>query len=717
MSRGRSGCISELVHGWLKFAATLASVAVCALTSAAQVPLSKLNAGPEAPLYVTYAAPLSRSEYLVDEGYHLNYYTPAEGVKYATDTAGDFGMAWRLGRMTALVTKDFYRRPVIRRSYTDIVEVEYWPFTTIEVREMFVVYSSRLALLDVRVTNHARELQEVTSYVCYQNADTVRVAQLPASRHVLFQHTEPPERWSETPPPKYDKNLRDIILLSQPADSFEGFPENILMSDLAAHNVLSGQMPGEPHALALAMKLSIAPGNTSHLRIVRGVQPAFEEPARLLETAENLQGLALEPLLTESEAQYKHVPRLALPNKDWELAYWSAFNLVRQQMLPPEGEAHHNYYVFSREPTWSWGHDGQVFHESLSMLAYAFMDAPSAMESQRVFIERQAPSGYIGYRVGPYVNRTFPHDGEETSSAPFFSWTNWEIYQVSRDRAFLEEAYRSGTAYANYMLQTREKDHDGFLVWGGDAVLECVRDFRGVIWDALGGTPESPKRVKALDLTTMMVMESRSLANMAAALGKPGEAREWSLRADRMAALIRTRMWDAQDGFFYNLARDTGTFATKDGVSLKRKEIIGYLPMWAGVATNEQAARLVQHLKDPASFWRRFGVPTLAADDPFYDPFVTRCCQWNGAVWLLWDYLVFRGLLNYGYRKEAEELLQRVMEGVLFQLRTMHRFWESYSPDYTQLNSPKNYLWDCILARMMIDLYGPSGTAGKRSKK
>ena len=51
-----------------------------------------------------------------------------------------------------------------------------------------------------------------------------------------------------------------------------------------------------------------------------------------------------------------------------------ALGLARQCMLPAEGRARYNYYVFSREPTWGWGHDGQVFHESLSMLPYALFD-------------------------------------------------------------------------------------------------------------------------------------------------------------------------------------------------------------------------------------------------------------------------------------------------------------------------------------------------------
>ena len=163
------------------------------------------------------------------------------------------------------------------------------------------------------------------------------------------------------------------------------------------------------------------------------------------------------------------------------------------------------------------------------------------------------------------------------------------------------------------MLRTRDKDHDGFLVWGGNSMLENVRDELDVIWQLFGDKTDSPSRVKALDLMCMMVKEERSLAAMASQLGLADEARDWNSKADAMSDLIRTRMWDEQSGYFYNLSRDTGTMMTADGISLKRPEIITFLPLWAGVATKQQAARLVANLTDPKTFWRRFGVPTLAA--------------------------------------------------------------------------------------------------------
>ncbi len=688
----------------------LCLVLLAGCAAAQEIPLSNLNATADDALYTTYAAPMSRSEYFVDEGYHLNYYSPSEGMKYTTDYSGEFALGWRLNKLTAIATKDFYKKPVIHRSYTDIAETEYWPFTTIEVRETFVVYSSRLAVVEVKVTNHANSPQDLQMYAYYQNSEPVSDVEFREGQYALFKHVQDPKTYFESPQPKYDKNRRDLFMLSEKADTWGGYREDDMIREITNRDFLNGLTYGQVRGIVLSKRWTISPGETRTIRVIRGVQQWQDDPAALVSSAKKLAGEPIAPLIAQSEAQYKRIPLIAVQNRDWLLAYWSAFSLVRQQMMPAEGESKHNYYVFSREPTWSWGHEGQVFHESLSMLTYAFMDPASAEESQRVYFDRQRADGYIAYRIGPYVTKTFPYNGEDTTSAPFFAWENWEIYQLSRDKEFLQQAYQSSAAFANYVLRTRDKDHDGFLVWGGNSMLENVRDELDVIWQLFGDKTDSPSRVKALDLMCMMVKEERSLSAMARELGKFEEAKAWGMKADQLTTLIRTRMWDEESGNFYNLSRDTGKMITGDGISLKRPEIITFLPLWAGVATKEQAARLVKNLKDEKTFWRRFGVPTLSAADSYYDPYITKCCQWNGAVWLLWDYMVFRGLMDYGYRADAEELVKRNMDAVTYQLKSNHRFWESFSPDYTQLNSPKNYLWDSIIARMMIDLYGPSSS-------
>ena len=208
-----------------------------------------------------------------------------------------------------------------------------------------------------------------------------------------------------------------------------------------------------------------------------------------------------------------------------------------------------------------------------------------------------------------------------------------------------------------------------------------------------------------LDLTAEMANEMYYLREMARELGDTAGVREWSSKFDRTARLINQHMWDPQDKFYYNVGMTDDSF-TFEGRSLRRKELIGFLPMWAHVATKDQARELVKHLTNQKSFWRRFGVPTLAADDPHYTPFVDGCCRWNGPVWLLWDYMVMRGLSNYGYTDLARSVGQKMMDAVSLQLSINHRFWESYSPDFPVQESPSNYIWDAIMAKVLLEMYG-----------
>jgi glycogen debranching enzyme len=208
--------------------------------------------------------------------------------------------------------------------------------------------------------------------------------------------------------------------------------------------------------------------------------------------------------------------------------------------------------------------------------------------------------------------------------------------------------------------------------------------------------------LECLDLTLMMVKEAKSLARMAQILGKPSDAKRWSDFADTTSKLVNTRLWDDSTGFYYSVNRTDHTFKflTRD---LRRQEIIGFLALWAGVAPKDRAEKLHQALTDTTRFWRRYGVPTLSASDEWYNPNVDYCCKWNGPVWLLWDYLVYDGLRQYGYRETARQLAQKMVKAAEVQLSKNHNFWESYSPDNEVLNCPSNYIWDAILAKLLID--------------
>ena len=475
---------------------------------------------------------------------------------------------------------------------------------------------------------------------------------------------------------------------------------NIEGSDFLTDIKYPGQVKGDARDLARVIsawkKYTIEPGATEHFRMVRGVHRPEVNRDTVFAAAARLMDEDLTKYQRANESLYSRIPDPGISDPDLTMLYWSAFSLMRQVMLPPEGKCGFNYYVFSREPQWGWGHGGQVFHESLTMLAYALMDPVSAMNSQRVYRERQHADGYINYRTGPYLDETIPHNNQLTSSAPWYAWQNWEVYGITRDKTFLAEMYESSSKFYRYYTGSRDSDGDGLCEWGGHAVLESVRDARVAVWDEVAW----PSEFEALDANAMLVMEAKALARMARELGREGEARDWQRDADERSRRINATFWDEEAGFYFQVDKKDNDFTYAKPNDLKREEMIGFLPLWAGIADSARAARLVKKLTDPAKFWRRYGVPGLAADDSYYNP----KGYWNGPVWVEWMYLIEHGLLQYGYKAEARELVKRVAEGMIEQLKTDHNLWEFYSPDDAWAGYHKTYIWAGIITRMMRDL-------------
>ncbi len=119
-----------------------------------------------------------------------------------------------------------------------------------------------------------------------------------------------------------------------------------------------------------------------------------------------------------------------------------------------------------------------------------------------------------------------------------------------------------------------------------------------------------------------------------------------------------------------------------EGRPIPVKYVGTFTPLWAAVATTEQARRLVkEHLLNPAEFWRPFPLPALAADEPGYSEGYlpgesTGCCTWRANTWVPTNYMAFQGLRAYGFDGVAAELAQRT-----FTLFERGRFCEYYTSE------------------------------------
>lgn len=651
------------------------------------------------PVYTVYAAPPERTTYLCDQGYQLLWNDESSGIAFFSAAGPGFGMAFQTEDRLIYKVGELYEEPVITTTLSDAAELSFRPLTDLKVNLFFAVYSSRAALAEYRLENTGDRPLSVTlhPFLFFPSTDTTVRIRKTGAETFGFPLYKPRDSWLQQHQiPLAERfncrwSLSGITTGSGKVFARKIPPDIYNEEAELLEPLISSWLPLYKNSAALQgvlrhRSVTLSPGDVTRIRMVIEVNPEIstQNPGFHTETGA-LHNLSLQELVIRSRAAYRAIPHRDFADNDHKLLYLSAFSLMRQCMMPPEGACHYPYYVFSREPRWGWGYGGQVFHESLTMPFYALMDAKGAMNSQRVFMERQRSDGYINYRTGPYLDETIETNGMSTTSAPWFSYTNMEIYNITRDRAFLDESYLSGKKLYDFFITRRDSNQNGLCEWGGHAELESVRDARVAVWDLVGRA----SNFEGPDLNSMLVMEARSLSEMAHELGKTDEAAEWRSRAQTLKEKIDSRMWDPATNFYYNINRNDQTFTFRNENDLKIMEIIGFLPLWAGIPDSNRAASLVSMLTDSTLFWRRFGIPSLTASHPYYCPIG----YWNGPVWVQWNYLIYRGLLNYGYHSEANQLAARVIDNMIYHLRKDHTFWEFYSADDRQAGWNRSYIW------------------------
>jgi hypothetical protein len=170
------------------------------------------------------------------------------------------------------------------------------------------------------------------------------------------------------------------------------------------------------------------------------------------------------------------------------------------------------------------------------------------------------------------------------------------------------------------------------------------------------------------DLNSFLYLEYLAMARIAKAKGKSADEAAFELAAAQKKEAIQRLLWDETDGFYYD--HDVRT-----GKQIRIKSVAGFMPLWAGIATEQQAKRLVEHLTNPKEFWTPYPVPSYARSErnytqhhvppPLLDPYYgldDGHSNWLGGVWGHTNYFIVHGLQHYGFDREARTIAQKSYE-------------------------------------------------------
>jgi putative isomerase len=326
-------------------------------------------------------------------------------------------------------------------------------------------------------------------------------------------------------------------------------------------------------------------------------------------------------------------PVLEQYQKQYYFAWWvmraglisTRFYTTREAMTPSK-----MHYV----GVWQWD---AYFHA----LAYRYVDMQLAYDQLRIQLDHQTEDGMIPDAIhdeGVVTHLTFPVEADVTKP-PLIAWTAWKLHQHQADIEFLNEVYGPIVRWNEWWFQKNDQDQNGLCEYQ-HPYSSGLDD--SPLWDE--GTPvESP------DLNTYLYLQQEALAKIAQAIGEPEEARMWLERADAILKRMIQSTWDSDSGYFW---------AKRNGKIINVRTPFNLFPMITGRMPPEINQRLIAHLTDPSQFWPRFPVPSVALNDPHYNPNQ----MWRGPTWINVNYLLIEGLQRSGFNDLARELRSKTLE-------------------------------------------------------
>lgn len=228
-----------------------------------------------------------------------------------------------------------------------------------------------------------------------------------------------------------------------------------------------------------------------------------------------------------------------------------------------------------------------------------------------------------------------------------------------------------------------------------------------------------PGSTASVLLNSLLYRELLGHGELLERLGDPASANRRRVQAQDLADAMHAHLWDERDGTFYSadLALrpvDPGDWLhrgaprTWSSLLLRIDSWSSFLPMWAGAASSEQAERMRARARDPRTFAAAYGIRSLSRLEKMYDLRASNNpSNWLGPVWGITNYLVFRGLVRYGFDDDARQLAEQTVRLFGRDLETSGALHEFYHPDTGEPIMTRGFQnWNFLVLNMIAWLDG-----------
>lgn len=279
-----------------------------------------------------------------------------------------------------------------------------------------------------------------------------------------------------------------------------------------------------------------------------------------------------------------------------------AYLTLQNNWRSPAGELKHaglfpsyNYEWFHGFWAWdSWKH----------AVALSKFNPELAQDQIRAMYDFQEENGFIPDCV--YRDTKIEKHNYRNTKAPLSAWAVWNSQDGDFDRGFLAEMYPQLVKQHNWWYENRDHDGDGLCEYGStDGTLIAAKwesgmdnavrfDSSAILKNKDGAYSLNQESV---DLNAYLAAEKYYLSILATNLFKD-DGEKYKAEFESLKLKIQNQFFDEETGWFYDTNLDGTEFIKAMGCE-------GWIPLWANVASQEQAEAVKTITQLQAKEWKR----------------------------------------------------------------------------------------------------------------
>lgn len=304
---------------------------------------------------------------------------------------------------------------------------------------------------------------------------------------------------------------------------------------------------------------------------------------------------------------------------------------------------------------------------------------------------------------------------ERNSKPPLAAWAVYNVYKECEDIDFLAEIYPKLVDYHNWWYKNRDYNKNGIAEYGAmvdesnnseeskilaaawesgmDNATRFDKDgYEGDLGIKVYDNIDSDNEIigysinqESVDLNSYLYKEKILLSKIAQELEKYEDKCKYLNESKYIKNYINENMYDEVSGYYYDLQINDNE--TKLLVN-RGKATEGFMPLWAKIATQEQAKRVRDIIMDENKFNTFMPIPTASKDNERYNP--TK--YWRGPVWLDQALFLIEGLKNYGFLEDAKLIASKLFNNAKGLLNE-EPIRENYNPETGEGLHATNFSW------------------------